>query len=82
MIEYSSTLFCSLEANRFYEGISHLRSLRPVRFERDFTCLHDCNAVFVKFEDGVVLGHVEQHVLAAIAPLIYHSWVSKDCCGI
>ena len=41
-----------------------------MRFERDFACLHDCNAVFVKFEDGVVLGHLEQHVSAAIAPLM------------
>ena len=53
MIEYSSTLFCSLEANvtgiKFYEGLVHLQSLCRVEF-----------VIRVLPEKRVVLGHVEK----------------------
>ena len=33
-------------------------------------CVHDSNAILVKFEDGVLLGHLEEYIALAIAPLI------------
>ena len=76
MIEYSSTLFCSLEVNvtgiKFYEGLVHLQSLCRVEFERDYSCLQDKNAIFVIRvlpEKRVVLGHVEKRVGAATISL-------------
>ena len=62
MIEYSSTLFCSLEANvtgiKFYEGLVHLQSLCRVEF-----------VIRVLPEKRVVLGHVEKRVGAATISL-------------
>ena len=76
MIEYSSTLFCSLEANvtgiKFYEGLVHLQSLCRVEFERDYSCLQDKYEIFVIRvipEKRVVLGHVEKRVGAATISL-------------
>ena len=74
MAEYSSTLFCSVSANvngiKFYPGVEELQSLKTVKFERDHSCVQDCNAIFIKFEDGSILGHLEQHVSKVIAPLL------------
>ena len=64
MIEYSSTLFCSLEANvtgiRFYEGLHvvHLQSLCRVEF-----------VIRVLPGKRIVLGHVEKRVGAATISL-------------
>ena len=73
----SSTLFCSIEANvmgiMFYEGLAHLRSLQQVQLERDYSCLHDTNAIWAKIvlrDRAVVLGHVESRVAAALAPMM------------
>ena len=67
MIEYSSTLFCSLEENvtgiKFYEGLVHLQSLCRVEFERDYFVIR------VLPEKRVVLGHVEKRVGAATISL-------------
>ena len=62
MIEYSSSLFCSLEANvtgiKFYEGLVHLQSLCRVEF-----------VIRVLPEKRVVLGHVEKRIGAATISL-------------
>ena len=72
--EYSSTLFCSINANvngiKFYPGVRELQSLKTVKFERDRSCVQDCNAILIKFENGLILGHLKQHISAAIAPLM------------
>ena len=87
MAVYSRMLFCSIDANvngiKFYSGVSQLQSLRSLKFEREHTCVHDSNAILVKIEDDIVLGHLEEHIAMAIAPLIdqnlpgfiYHLWV-------
>ena len=69
MAEYSSTLFCSFEANvvglKFYEGHLHLQCLMRVVLMRDFGNTHDCSAVAVKFAPlygNVLLGHLERHM--------------------
>ena len=53
-----------------YPGVGELQSLKPIKFERDRSCVQDSNAILVKFENGLILGHLEQHISAAIAPLM------------
>ena len=57
----------------FYEGLAYLRTFQHIQLERDYSCLHDANAVWAKLilaDRVVVLGHVESRVAAALAPMM------------
>ena len=77
MVEYSTTLSCSIEANvmgiKFYEGYLHLKPLQRVELVREFRNPHDRSAVAVRLllpHGSVMLGHLEQHVAAVISSLM------------
>ena len=88
MAEYSTTLFCSFEANvegiKFYEGHLRLQSLMRVVLVRDLGNTHDCSAVAVKLVrpyGNALLGHLERHVAAAIASLMDRHLTGLIICG-